>query len=260
MGSAPFPNRPFQLRDVTTLVRQEVANNRSLLHAEVWIDKTGTSPTWSAGGPAYTRWGWDSVVRQEANPGSFDFRGTGPWRWQAGDFWVPHNANGTKSITVNVGGDFALLGATTFDYGMVLPTIPRNPPPATIPLTLDEITRNSMRYRFSSGGDGGSPIIRWEVQYSTSADFTTGTVLITSSGTSVVTGLKPGVMYYWRSRGVNAAGNGAWSIVMSARTLSGAWISDGTDWLPALVFISNGTDWLPANSQISTGAAWVPTG
>jgi titin len=78
-----------------------------------------------------------------------------------------------------------------------------------------------MRYQFNGpADDGGSGIIRWEYQYSTSPTFASGnSAVIASSGTSIATGLTPRTTYYFRSRGVNAVGNAAWSSIKSATTL-----------------------------------------
>lgn len=259
-SSSNFPNRPFTLYDATTVVRQEVANNRTLVRYSVAIRKNSYSPT-SSDGVAYARWGYDGTVINSRDPGGFDFRSSGPWQWVYGEAWVNHTANGTKTINVQVGANFDILGATSYSYNFTLPAIARNPPPAPTGLTLDNITRNSMRYRFQSNGDGGSPIIRFQFQYSTTPGFTTGnSAWITSNGTSTVTGLKPGTRYYFRSQAVNAAGTSPSSNVLNSRTLSGAWISDGTQWLPADVLISDGTQWLPANVDISDGTTWRPSG
>lgn len=259
-GSSDFPNRPFRLRDSTTVTRQEFPNNRSLLHFEVWIDKLSYSPTWSNNGPAYTRWGYDGGVVAESNPGSFDFQGTGPWLWLSGDHWVGHNTNGTKAITVQVGGDFALLGATTYQYGFTLPTIPRDAPPAPTALTLDQISRTSMRFSFRSNGSGSTPITRYDVQVSESPSFSGGRTIQTSGSPLNITGLKSGTVYYVRVRAVNSIGASAYSNTISARTLSGAWISTGTAWVAAEVLISDGKTWRAADVQISDGKSWRPAG
>lgn len=260
MGSAPFPNRPFQLRDNTYVVRQEVPNNRSLVGFEVWIDKLSYSPTYSNGGVAYARWGYDGVVRADVNPGAYDFRGTGPWQWLGGQVWVDHNPDGSRTIQVNVGAEFTTLGTTVYSYNLALPFIARNPPPAPTGLSLDQITTSSMRYRFQGNGDGGSAIIRWEFQYSRYADFRDNPALVTSGGTSTVSGLAAGTEYFFRSRGVNTIGAGAWSNVLSATTLSSAFISSGTQWLDADVLISDGSQWLPTDILISNGSSWLPAG
>jgi len=90
-------------------------------------------------------------------------------------------------------------------------------PPAPTFLGLDTVTNTSMRARFSGNGDGGSAITKWELQYANGAGFTTATT-VASTGTSTITGLKPNTTYYFRARGVNAIGNGAWSAVASTKT------------------------------------------
>ena len=81
-------------------------------------------------------------------------------------------------------------------------------------------TTTSMTLAFRSTGNGGSTIIRWELQRSTSSSFNANVVTITSGGTSTVTGLTPGTRYYWRARGVNAIGAGAWTSTLTTDTLN----------------------------------------
>lgn len=263
MGTANFPGRPFRLRDNTWVVRQEVANNRSLIGFEMWIDKLSYSPTWSAG-QADRVYYIDGAQRAANFSPGFDFQGAGPWLILNGQTWVGHNANGTKTMQVQADAVYDLLGGASIQYPMGLPTIPRNPPPAPSPVRLDQITRTSMRYVFSSNGDGGTPISRWESQLSTHPSFNSanGWVSGVIQGPSPVTrtGLRAGTEYFWRSRGVNAAGTGAWSAIISATTLSGAWISVAGAWVPAEVLISQGGAWVPGDVVISQGGAWRPTG
>ena len=81
-----------------------------------------------------------------------------------------------------------------------------------------------------------------------------------SSGTTIFTGLPQGRKHWARSRGVNGAGPGPWSVLSSAYTLSGGYISNGSAWLPAEMLISDGTKWLPAEVLISDGTSWKPSG
>lgn len=89
-------------------------------------------------------------------------------------------------------------------------------PPAPTPLGVDEITPTSARYRFNGNGNGGSSITAWHAQIASDAAFTTDVQLVTSGGTTTFTDLTPGTTYYFRSRGVNALGEGPWSSVISA--------------------------------------------
>jgi hypothetical protein len=98
-------------------------------------------------------------------------------------------------------------------------TVPKKQtvPPAPTFLGLDTVTNTSMRARFSSNGDGGSAITKWELQYAKASNFS-GAVTVVSNGTSTLTGLSSNTSYYFRARGVNAIGAGAWSSVASATT------------------------------------------
>ena len=90
-------------------------------------------------------------------------------------------------------------------------------PPAPTFNGLDQVTNTSVRARFTGNGDGGSAITKWELQYAKSSSFTTHTTVI-SNGTSTITGLSSDTTYYFRARGVNAIGTGAWSSVASTTT------------------------------------------
>ena len=126
------------------------------------------------------------------------------------------NVNASWSVSMQSGigtssGAFVFFAAGTA-------TTP--PAPSPVAGTPDQITPTSMRYRFSGNGDGGSGIIRWEYQYSTTPGFTSGnSAVITGDGTEDVSGLTPNTTYYFRSRGVNAVGNGAWSATSQGTTL-----------------------------------------
>ncbi len=149
----------------------------------------------------------------------------GPW-----EVWVYANAqgywNGT-STTLPLAMGMYYEGVNTAGTGSIeLPqmgTVP--PPPIPQDPTPDQITATSMRFQFNSAGDGGSPIIRWEYQYSTSPTFASGNspILNGLSGTVVPTGMTPGTTYYFRVRGVNGIGTGAWtSGTWSGTTLTGS--------------------------------------
>ncbi len=133
------------------------------------------------------------------------------------DHWVEHDSEGylgPLSIRMTVSGSHSFTYYATL-YVDRLAQIP----PAPSPIGLDQITTTSMRYRFNGTGDGGASIIRWEVQYSKSATFSSGNTLVTSPGTMTHSPLDPGTRYYFRSRGVNSVGNGVWSSVSQADTL-----------------------------------------
>lgn len=83
----------------------------------------------------------------------------------------------------------------------------------------DQITPTSMRYRFTAGSTGGSPILEWQAQRATNSGFTSGVVTVASTGASVFSGLTPNTRYYFRARGRNAQGWGPWGASVNALTL-----------------------------------------
>lgn len=133
MVSAAFPNRPFNLRDNVLWVETDVSNNRSKVSFQLWIDKTGYSPTWSGSGKAarWLRLDGKYVHEYYGNTG-FDFRGDGPWLLASGTTWIYHNSNGAKNLLIEAAADFEILGATSLSVTIGLPTIPRASTPSVV--------------------------------------------------------------------------------------------------------------------------------
>lgn len=158
-----------------------------------------------------------------------------PWFWAAngasgsGSYYYHPNSGWNKiasfNITYSQNVGFALGNTGTSGFGG--PTdfnIPINrgtvPPPPT-PVRLSSILSTSMVAQFDGQGDGGATILRWELSYNSngvSPDFST--TIITSDGTSVLSGLTPGTTYYFWARGVNTQGFGGWSARTQATTQS----------------------------------------
>lgn len=108
--------------------------------------------------------------------------------------------------------------------------------------------------------NGGTAITGYELQYATDSAFTSPTSQTGGTTTSAsVVSLLPGTLYYWRVRGINGQGNGAWSATISAQQLSGGEISDGAAWNAGESFISDGATWTEAVVYISDGTQWLPS-
>lgn len=120
-----FPNRPFNLRASVWLISQDITSNRSRLGWQLWVDKVSYSPTFS-GGKAH-RWMTVNGGYVHENYGNgFDFRNGSNFLLGSGEVWVPHNADGTKTVPIAAAADFDILGATpTLTASVTLPTIPR---------------------------------------------------------------------------------------------------------------------------------------
>ena len=131
-----------------------------------------------------------------------------------------YTAVGSQTVQFNMGASqtTSLGGPTSHSAAITRATVP--PAPTWDGGGLEERTTTSMRIRFVGRGNGGSTITKWELQRSTTSNFSANVVTITSTGVSTVTGLTPGTRYYWRARGVNAVGNGAWTTTLTTDTLN----------------------------------------
>lgn len=126
MVSVKFPNRDIYFRESIWLVRQEVNNNRSLVHWQVWADDNDPYTNFSDG--IAHRWldiGSTRVLLSQGNGFSFGARGN--YLLNEGDHWVNHAADGTASnIPIRGQANFDILGQTPLIVSSItLPTIPR---------------------------------------------------------------------------------------------------------------------------------------
>jgi hypothetical protein len=115
--------------------------------------------------------------------------------------------------------------------------------------------------------DGGNGVTAYRIQRATNAAFTTGVATVTTAGSATITGLTPGVTYYWRVTAVNGvtvrAGTlgGTWSVVRSALqpTLDKfGKIHNGSSFVDSKAGIHNGSSFVKPTARIFNGASWVP--
>lgn len=123
---------------------------------------------------------------------------------------------------------------------------------------LDQISQTSMRYRFSQTDSGGLGVLEWQIGYGLSP--TSPESLLTSSGTSVVTGLQPYRDYYFWSRGRNARGWGPWSARATARTLSGGRLRIGGAWAYCVPYVKHNNIWKVAVPYVKHNNVWKVSG
>lgn len=170
----------------------------------------------------------------------------------AGSTWHGHDGAGYRSgfpSSAYLDTDHSnILDGGSGDAWVDAPRIPILPDAPT-PIGLDQITPTSMRYRFSGNADGGAAIQGWEMWWGTTPSADQFSEV--SSGTSIVTNMKPGTTYYFKSRGRNVRGLGAFSSVISARTMSGAYVWTGSEWAGSEVLVRNST-----NTDYVSGEVW----
>jgi hypothetical protein len=141
------------------------------------------------------RWAWsDSGVL------TFDMNNRGTWQL-VGRVAVPGSRN---------------IGWTIYNSGLGFPTstismyVSRaTVPPAPTAPTFSNLTNVAVRSTFNGRGDGGSPITQWQLAYGTNPNG--AQIYLTSGGINDLSGLTPGMTYYFWARGANAIGWGAWS-------------------------------------------------
>jgi hypothetical protein len=116
-----------------------------------------------------------------------------------------------KLITdTSIGG---IGGPTTFSHAIDRATVPQAPDKPVI----SGIKSTSVVVTFTDNGNGGAAINSRQIGYATS---TTGTkTLVSSDGSTTISGLDDGVTYYFWARVHNSEGYSAWSSYVSAKTL-----------------------------------------
>lgn len=209
-NSNKFPNRNYYWRLESSINWQ--SGTSVSLHLELHIDGDGT--TYSNSGTS----SWELYVQgSKVNSwlGSFDFRNGTTRAILYQDVMTSVQNDG--KIDVDAYANYDIMGyvESHVDVYGAAPTVP----PAPTQNQPTNITTTSMRVTFSGNGDGGRPIIGWELHWATDAAFTQNVQSVVSSGTTDVTGLTPGTTYYFRSRGRNEIGLGPFSNVVSQTTL-----------------------------------------
>lgn len=180
-----------------------------------------------AGSTGYSSWNGAAsfnIVIGGVTVASGTYNFNAPAGGAIGETWISGGVRDVGAVgSVSASGSFYTdtsdAGAGTVYGSQSVATVPDAP--SNMAGTPDQITATSMRYRYRGNSDGGSPVIRWEYQYSTSSSFSGASIQVgTMSGDVVRTDLAPNTTYYWRARGVNAIGAGPWSSRVQGTTLT----------------------------------------
>lgn len=181
-----------------------------------------------------------------SSPSYFD-PGTDAWgvisgllRGKTYYFWLrTHNAKGWSPWS-------SRTQATTHNY-----------PPAPGAPTISEIKQSSVKAVFSGKGDGGSPILEWQIGYGTGSSTPT---LFKSGWNMTISGLVPGAVHYFWARGRNKYGWGAWSTRSTATLLAGAWVDVNGVKKRAVPYVNVGGVWKVATPYAKIAGMWKETG
>lgn len=215
----------------------------------------------------YSAWGnTGSSGWADGNPGrlwtnnilSYNFQNgslNGSFTIAEGYFNVKHNSDGTARYYVAGGLTLMNIGTASANTGWrSLPkiqtaTVPSAP--TSLGVDLNEMT--SLRYRFSGNSNGGAPILEWQIQWQEGSG---ALKYVSSSGTTIFTGLNPAASYNFWARGRNSVGWGPWSAKSTGKTIAGARIKSNGVWRDAIPYVKVNGIWKLAQPYVKQNGVW----
>ena len=180
-------------------------------------------------------------------------------QFAAGSTNVAHNSDGTKTFSAAVsmrgweggGPNFLSDGGDSW----ALPTIARDPGAPSAP-SIANIEQTSMDLSWTQNSADGLPISSYDISYGTDVDASESTTT-SSQLTKIITGLDPGIRYYFKVRGTNSVGTGPYSSISSALTVAGAYVLDGGVWKKAIPYVRDGGVWMLARPYVKVLGVWT---
>lgn len=176
----------------------------------------------------------------------------------SGSINVPHNPDGTKtfSASMKMTGFSGLLsqGSSTW----TLPPIANVPDAPSAPV-ISNATPTSVDLSWSPNDDGGLPIFAFEIGYSTDPDDPEDNLINNVTSPYTLTGLDPGVTYYFWVRAENAVGDSDFSERTSTATVAGIRVKVGAVWKLAIPYVRDGGVWKHAHPWVRVMGEWKET-
>lgn len=138
-------------------------------------------------------------------------------------------------------------------YTITTKDVPNAP---TTPV-LSNVKQDSVHSKFDSQGDGGSTVLEWQTGYGKNPN----TPELTISGSAPdITGLDPGMTYYFRGRGRNTYGWGPWSYASSVQLVAGAWVDVNGVKKRAVPYVKVAGVWKLAEPWVKIAGLWKVSG
>ena len=246
-------------------ISQNGAGNYSTLRTTITaaVGPTGSTGSFSGGYGIQYAWGpYGWLQYHEGNPFLPSGYAANQTRWdEYADHTFYHDANGYLSGGVAFGMHIEYSGVAGDWYGSIgapsripkKPSVPGNP-------TFSNITPTSATVSWTASADNGGSSIDGYLLRRRETPNGSYVNLTQENNTSRSVVLTPGKTYYYSVYAHNGSqDNGGYSdqtSQMPVSALSGAYVSDGTSWVPTAVFESDGTNWNARVIQVSDGSAW----
>lgn len=141
----------------------------------------------------------------------------------------------------------AMRSAKTLD----VPDAPSTP-------TFDYIAQASVTVLFKDNANNGAGITARQISYNTTNSHT-GETIVSSDGSTELTGLDPGLTYYVWARTYNSVGWSAWSGVGVVQLRAGGWVNVNGVWTRAVPYVNNAGVWELAEGWGRNGGYWKQT-
>lgn len=138
--------------------------------------------------------------------------------------------------------------------------VTHNIPPKPGPVTFSNVTQRSLTAKFSGNGTGGTPILEWQLAYGPNPDVKSTIITSNMNGINDISGLIPGLRYYFWARGRNAVGWSDWSFRTTVATAAGVRYKKEQIWGTAVVYVNVEGVWKPAKPFVKIAGLWKETG
>lgn len=128
-------------------------------------------------------------------------------------------------------------------------------PDAPAAVTFTNIKQSTVDAAFKDNANNGAAITARQIAYSLT-NSVTGATIISSDGSTSISGLDAGNKYYFWARTFNSVGWSAWSVVSSVQLLAGAWVNVGGVWKRAVPYVNSAGTWKVAEGWGKNGGFW----
>lgn len=184
--------------------------------------------------------------------------------------WGTNPSAPTSVLSSNVGTDITGLtpGATYYfwsrtrnaagwsNYSARQSVVLQNVPQAPSAPVPGNVTQSTVDLTWTPNGTNGQPILEYQMGWSssTSAPATTQSTGLNKYGT--VSGLQPGVVYYFWVRARNTYGWSPWSTYSSTRSIAGAWVNVNGTWKQAVPYVRVNGVWKVTRPWAKIAGVW----